>query len=109
MPFYGRSRFQKKKEKTIDEFEGIQNAPKKNKMNAKRTEVDGTKFASMFEAWAYEQFRDSDNVAILALQPRFILQPKFTTKTGEKVRAIEYVSDFRIIIDGKGEFIVDTK
>lgn len=78
-------------------------------MNAKRTEVDGIKFSSMWEAFAYEQFRDSENVAILALQPRFLLQPKFTAKDGEKVRAIEYVSDFRIVVDGKGEFIVDTK
>jgi hypothetical protein len=71
----------------------------KSKYGAKRTEVDGIKFASKSESERYKVLRDAVGKTIceLELQPRFVLQDKFRYRD-ENIRAIEYVADFRYTV-----------
>jgi hypothetical protein len=43
------------------------------------------------------------------IQPSYILQPKFTTKDGKNIRAIEYVADFEVIYTDGTIHVVDIK
>jgi len=79
-----------------------------SKYGAKRTEIDGIKFMSALESRFYEFLKSEPRVEIIEFQPRYTLQPKYTTKDGRKIRAIEYVSDFLIAVDWKA-FVVDSK
>lgn len=63
---------------------------------------------SKLEASFYEFLRDEPRVRILELQPRFLLQSKYQTKDGRKIRAIEYISDFRVDVEGD-LYIIDAK
>jgi len=77
-----------------------------HKYNSKTTIIDGIKFTSLLEARFYSYFKDK-GITILELQPRFLLQDKFTVR-GENIRKIEYVADFRILHEWD-EYIVDAK
>ncbi len=77
-----------------------------HKYNSKTTIIDGIKFTSLLEARFYNYFKDK-GITILELQPRFLLQDKFTVR-GENIRKIEYVADFRILHEWY-EYIVDAK
>lgn len=86
-----------------------------NKYKNVKTEIDWIKFSSKLEARFYNYFK-SKWIEILELQPRFLLQSKFQLNSGEKVRAIEYVADFKIkhdddvfFIDSKGILTTDFK
>lgn len=79
---------------------------KKHKYNAKKTEIDGIKFDSAFEARVYTYLRDN-NVKILDRQIRFVLQDKFRFK-GEAIRTIEYKPDFLIEWNWQ-QFYIDAK
>lgn len=78
----------------------------KHKYNAKKTEIDGIKFDSAFEARVYTYLRDN-NVKILDRQIRFVLQDKFRFK-GEAIRTIEYKPDFLIEWNWQ-QFYIDAK
>lgn len=78
----------------------------KHKYNAKKTEIDGIKFDSAFEARVYTYLRDN-NVKILDRQIRFVLQDKFRYK-GEAIRTIEYKPDFLIEWNWQ-QFYIDAK
>lgn len=77
-----------------------------HKYNSKTIIIDGIKFTSLLEARFYKYFKDK-GITILELQPRFLLQDKFTVR-GENIRKIEYVADFRILHEWD-EYIVDAK
>lgn len=77
-----------------------------HKYRASSTIIDWIKFSSKLESRFYQYFIDI-GIEILELQPRFILQEKFELN-GEKIRAIEYVSDFKIKHQGD-VFYVDSK
>lgn len=47
-------------------------------------------------------------ISILEFHPRFLLQDKYRTKDGRNIKAIEYVSDFRIDVGGD-VYLVDAK
>jgi len=74
-----------------------------SKYGAKKTVVDGITFASKKEAKRYGELQlllKAGEITDLILQPRFILQEKFTVRS-EKIRAIEYVGDFQYIYNGE--------
>lgn len=73
-----------------------------SKYGAKKTVIDGITFASKKEAKRYGELQlllKAGEISDLVLQPRFLLQEKFTVRA-EKIRAIEYVGDFQYICDG---------
>ena len=72
-------------------------AKRKNKFNAVKTMVDGILFDSKKESRRYivlKQMEIDGEISRLSLQPKFIVQEKFVTPVGEKVRAITYTADF---------------
>ena len=81
-----------------------------NKYNATKTIVDGITFDSKKEARRYVILKQTETngvISKLELQPKFILQEKFTKK-GKKYHAITYKADFRYMFDGR-EVIEDVK
>lgn len=81
-----------------------------NKYHARKTEIDGHKFDSKFEAEHYVSLRLLERAGIiqnLELQPRFLLQDSFVYH-GHKERKIEYVADFQYQQGGK-TIVEDTK
>ena len=77
-----------------------------HKYGATSTIIDWIKFSSKLE-WRFYQYFIDKGIEILELQPRFTLQEKFELN-GDKIRAIEYVSDFKIKHQGD-VFYVDSK
>ena len=66
--------------------------------------VDGITFDSKVEMRDYLTLKIAQQAGVISdleLQPRFLLQEKFTDAQGRKHRASYYVSDFRFIRDGK--------
>lgn len=83
-----------------------------NKYGARKTEVDGIRFDSAMEAARYQQLRLMERAGLisdLALQPRFVIIPAFTTATGKKVRKTEYVADFQYLDDAGRVVVEDVK
>lgn len=79
-----------------------------NKFNAKKTWLGGHQFDSKKEAGRYVQLKlmeSAGEITDLELQPRFLLQEKFTRR-GKTYRKIEYVADFRYR-DKDGNVIVE--
>ncbi len=71
---------------------------KPHKYNARKKEVDGILFDSTREAKRYSQLKVLARIGAikdLELQPRFVLQEKFTDESGRRHRKMEYVGDFR--------------
>lgn len=108
MAFWFRSRFKKKKKPEELDDPLFPSESKKSKHNAVKVVIDWIKFMSKLEASFYEFLRDEPRVRILELQPRFLLQSKYQTKDGRKIRAIEYISDFRVDVEGD-LYIIDAK
>ena len=72
-------------------------AKRKNKFNAVNTLFDGFLFVSTKDSRRYivlKQMEIDGEISRLSLQPKFIVQEKFVTPVGEKVRAITYTADF---------------
>jgi hypothetical protein len=70
---------------------------KRNKFGAVKTTVDGHEFDSRKESRRYivlKEMQERGEISRLTLQPKFILQEKFVTPVGEKIRAITYTADF---------------
>lgn len=77
--------------------------PKISKYNNKKTLVDNIFFDSKAEANRYcelKQLIKSNQIQELKLQPRFLLQEKFSYKDST-YRKIEYVADFEYIENGQ--------
>lgn len=92
----------------------VNKAKKPSKHRNKKTEIDGIKFDSKKEAERYlvlKDLQDKKQIKSLVLQPRFLLQDKFT-KNGKSYRKIEYIADFMYLekVDGKWiEVVEDVK
>ena len=72
--------------------------------------MDGTRFDSQAEATRYVELRlllRAGKIELLELQPAFELVQKFTTRSGEKIRAISYVADFQYVDLATGKTIVE--
>lgn len=81
----------------------------RSKYNAVKTLVDGIKFDSRKEAKRYQELKLLERVGAikeLELQPRFLLQDKFTLD-GVTHRKIEYVADFKFWDNGRRSWIVE--
>ena len=73
--------------------------------------LDGHVFDSKVELQDYKMLRIAEQtgaISNLEVQPRFLLQEKFTDAQGRKHRASFYVGDFRFKRDGK-DICVDRK
>lgn len=84
-----------------------------NKYFNKKVVVDGIKFDSKKEAKRYTELKLLKRAGLikdLELQPLFVLQPKYTNKKGEHIRAITYKADFMYFDIKKEQYIIeDTK
>ena len=83
----------------------------RNKYGNKKTEINGIKFDSKKEAKRYTELIELEqqgSVMNLELQPRFTLIDKYVNGSGEKVRALTYIADFKYLTD-KGVVIEDVK
>lgn len=81
----------------------------RSKYNAIKTLVDGIKFDSRKEAKRYQELKLLERAGAikeLELQPRFLLQDKFTLD-GVTHRKIEYVADFKFWDSGRRSWIVE--
>lgn len=70
---------------------------KASKYKNERTEIDGYKFDSIKEAEYYLILKDREKcgeIRYLRLQYPVEIQPSFTDKQGNKIRAITYKADF---------------
>jgi hypothetical protein len=82
-----------------------------HKYNAKKTVVDGIKFASQKEANYYQKLKLRKRIGEIKdfeLQPSFLLQRGFF-KNGKRYRAIEYIADFKVIYPDDRIEIIDCK
>lgn len=85
--------------------------PKKNKYNAKKTEVDGITFDSAKEARKYAELRllqRAGEVTEIELQPKFTLLPGFRYR-GKKIQGVTYTADFLVTYKDGSRQIVETK
>jgi hypothetical protein len=76
-----------------------------SKYRAKRTEIDGHKFASKMEGRRYEILRDMEKrgeIQNLSLQPRFRLEVN-------DLKICDYIADFRYVNADGEEVIEDVK
>ncbi len=81
----------------------------RSKYGAKKTITDWIRFDSKAESYYYLYLKQQSDIELFDLQPKYILQEKFTTKDWKKIQDIEYVADFYIkYIDGR-EIVVDVK
>lgn len=84
---------------------------KHSKYHNKKTKIDGIIFDSKREAERYSELKlleRAGKIEHLILQPKFILQNGYRKKSGEKVRDITYIADFRYIENGV-EVVEDVK
>ena len=95
---------------TIEEYKNYKE--KKNKYNARATEVDGINFDSKKESERYLELKILENqgkIKYLRRQARFELQPSYK-KNGKTIRAIYYIADFVYFDKAKKKMIIeDTK
>lgn len=90
-----------------------------HKYHAKQTSLDGHKFDSIAESRRYAELKllqQAGTITGLSVHPIFELQPKFTTKAGERIRAINYEADFtyhengqQVVEDVKGMILATAK
>lgn len=89
-----------------------------NKRNAKKTIIDGIKFASAAEARQYVALRDDPDVINLRPHPPFVVLDAFVDPDGEtKHREVKYTPDFRyerlsapgktFVMEVKGQMLPD--
>ena len=81
-----------------------------SKYRAVKTTIDGVTFASKKEAARYVELRLCEKygyISNLELQPKYVLIAKFTTQSGEKIRELAYVADFRYVDTSTGLTVVE--
>lgn len=84
---------------------------KKQKFNAKKIEYDGIIFDSTSEKNYYIELQQkvkSGEIKSFSIQPKYILQDKFT-KYGKNYREITYSPDFKVINNDDSVTLVDVK
>ena len=75
----------------------------RNKFPARKCYKDGYTFDSLMEGRRWEELKlleKAGAISGLAVHPKFLLQPAFSTNNGVKVRAITYTGDFAYIENG---------
>ncbi|MGY0013243.1 DUF1064 domain-containing protein [Bacillus anthracis] len=84
-----------------------------SKYNAKKTEIDGIKFASALESKYYLHLKELQAQGVVTrfeLRPSFTLLAGFTDNYGVYHYPIKYVADFLVYYAGdKQPVVVDTK
>ena len=81
-----------------------------HKYGARAVSIDGHRFASKREGARYKELKllaRSGEIVDLRLHPKYLLQPKFTTAGGEKVRAIYYIADFQYVDTESGKTVIE--
>ena len=81
-----------------------------SKYRAVKTTIDGVTFASKKEAARYVELKLCEKYGVISnleLQPKYVLIGKFTTRSGEKIRELAYVADFRYVDSTTGDTIVE--
>ena len=81
-----------------------------SKYRAVKTTIDGVTFASKKEAARYVELRLCEKYGVISnleLQPKYVLVSKFTTRSGEKIRELAYVADFRYVDTSTGLTVVE--
>ena len=89
----------------------IQEAKRRNKLHAEKTEYDGEKFDSKKEAKRYAELQlmeRTGQITDLRKQVKYVLIPSQTKSDGKKEREIAYIADFVYKQDGK-EIVEDVK
>lgn len=84
-------REQRRKDKKVLQLD------QRNKYGNEKTVRGNLKFDSKKEARRFEELQSMEQVGqirSLRLQQEFVLQPAYTTASGERVRAIRYIADF---------------
>lgn len=74
-----------------------------NKYRNKKVILDDYVFDSIQESRRYKELKlllRAGEISDLELQPRFLLQESFK-KNGKTYRKIEYIADFKYIVNGK--------
>jgi len=83
-----------------------------SKYKAKKIEIDGIKFDSIAEGEFYQRLKYEKNIGEIKdfeLQPKFILQDKFTHRKDGNIRAIILKADFKVITNHNSYYVVDVK
>ena len=88
------------------------NSPNRaTKYGNRKTIVDGITFDSAFEAGYYQSLcllKKANVIKDFELQVKLELQPAFK-KDGKRIRAINYIADFKVIENDDHAYYVDTK
>lgn len=75
--------------------------------------ADGIPFASKKEERRYQEIKLLLRAGVISsylLQPKFTIQEKFTSRSGEKIREIQYIGDFALKYKDQDHWTVeDTK
>jgi hypothetical protein len=85
---------------------------KESKYHAQKTEVDGIKFDSKWEAERYSQLsamQRAGQIKDLQRQVKFVLQDGYVNNKGEKIRPICYLADFQYTDNEGRQIVEDTK
>lgn len=89
-----------------------QPAQKESKYHAQKTEVNGIKFDSKWEAERYNQLsamQQAGQIKDLQRQVKFVLQDGYVNNKGEKIRPICYFADFQYTDNEGRQIVEDTK
>ena len=85
---------------------------RKNKYNARKTEINGITFDSKKEAERYLVLlsrHQAGEITMLKVHPKFELMPGFRDSKGKAHRAINYFADFEYITDDLVHTVEDVK
>jgi len=81
------------------------------KYNATKVTIDNHTFDSKEEARFYMYLKtkqEAGEVTSIELQPRYLLQPKFTQR-GKTYRRIDYIADFLVTLKNGEQIVYDVK
>ncbi len=85
---------------------------KQSKMKNKKVEHDGIEFDSIAEGDYYlllKRMKDICQIQDFKIQPKFVLQNKFTSRQFGNIRSIVYKADFEVKRDDGTTKIIDVK
>ena len=71
----------------------------RSKYGAIKTMVDGITFDSNRESVRYRELRNMQRAGMvknITLQPKFLLQDGYRRSDGKRIRAINYIADFKV-------------
>jgi len=83
-----------------------------SKYGAEKINIDGINFDSKIEGKYYEKCKEDKAKGLILnfeLQPKYIIQPKYTNAEGKNIRAIILKADFLIYEINGTETVIDIK